>query len=123
MYFKHEIGFQSENKVIQYYLKKNWKLIKWRWQTPYAEVDLLFVYEGKYKIVEVKTSSCDDFKEFIVNRRQRKRLIKVREWLESKLNSEVELELAVVSKNKPDLASKRSLVKDEFLFIDILDEY
>lgn len=92
-------GLRCEDLVLSYYLKKNYKLVKRRWKTLYAEVDLLFLNShNQYVMVEVKSLHSLDFLPHRLSWKQKNRLQKAIESLAGK-NQSVCFQLAVVDKH------------------------
>lgn len=68
-----------------------------RWRTPFAEVDLFFrKAPGRYLMVEVKSLGRWDFLVHRIGPRQKARLLRARDHLQSVLNARVELNWAFV---------------------------
>lgn len=92
-------GQIHEKIVIEYLIKKNFTLLSQRKKIFSTEIDLLFEKEATLYIVEVKSKSVY-FEEHLQNRisrKQLKRLINVKGYLENKSNQPVRLVLAFVS--------------------------
>lgn len=73
------------------------KLLFHRHQTPYAEVDLVFVSGPRLRIFEVKTIQGEFFASKILGRNQARRLLRARDYFEDRFEMESILNLAVVS--------------------------
>jgi Holliday junction resolvase-like predicted endonuclease len=84
--------------VLKYYQKNKYKLLRRRWKTTFAEVDLLLLSpENRYVMVEVKSLHSTDFLPHRLSWKQKGRLQKVIESFSSK-NLSVCFHLAVVDK-------------------------
>jgi Holliday junction resolvase-like predicted endonuclease len=89
-------GEQSENLVSEYLCQRGYS----RWKTPFAELDLVFRKENEIYAVEVKSLGRLDFGPVRVSARQRQRLFRAREWLESQYGCGVALAFAYVLPDK-----------------------
>lgn len=76
-------------------------LVAHRWETPFAEVDLLFRDRTGLSVVEVKSWNSDLYAGFeaktIITRRQLGRLERARQFVEARTGDLVRLKIAVVS--------------------------
>lgn len=80
-------------------LKKHFRILKTRWRTVYAEIDLLAESpRGEIWIFEIKTLSHFDFLDVRVSRRQKERLKRAHMFVQSKTRKPVRLALAFVDK-------------------------
>jgi Holliday junction resolvase-like predicted endonuclease len=93
----YQLGLEAEKQAQIYFEKKGYELLRHRWRTPFAEVDLVFRHKVSRHIllVEVKKNSYLDFREKILSKRQKTRLGRVVQWLSEK-NKKVELRLVVI---------------------------
>lgn len=95
--------------VCRYFLARSFRILKTRWRTPYAEIDLLVERSnGELWIVEIKTLSQFDFLSVRVSRKQRERLKRAYIFVQSKTRRPVCLYLAFVDN------SGEILLVDEF---------
>ena len=99
----HKLGLEAEAIVEKHYLELGFRLLKRRWKTGYAEVDLLFRYpdckSGRHVLlVEVKKRSTLAFREWAVSARQKMRIRRAAQSLMEK-GFEVECKLAFVDEN------------------------
>jgi Holliday junction resolvase-like predicted endonuclease len=94
----YQLGLSAEAVVINFYEKTGYKLIKQRWRSPFAEVDLMLQGSRNNEIllVEVKKSSFSDFRAHVITRKQKNRLSRVVMWL-SERGYQVSLNLVVVN--------------------------
>ena len=95
-------GFESENIVLEYALKKGLKLIRQRWKTPFAELDLVFksANQDKIIIIEVKTNSHEETLDYRLGAAQRDRILRASLWLRYRQRRPVDCYLALVKPNK-----------------------
>ncbi|HEX7675807.1 MAG TPA: YraN family protein [Bdellovibrio sp.] len=99
-YWAHRRGLESEKIVIDFYLKKNFVLLKQRIKTPFAEVDLLFKSpHGHLLMVEVKSANLSSFYFSRISKRQKDRLVRATTFLASHFNCLVEMHWAYVDQN------------------------
>lgn len=85
--------------MAEYLSKKQLRILKTRWRTTYAEIDLLAESpRGEIWIFEVKTLSHFDFLTVRVSRRQKERLKRAHLFVQSKTTKPVRLALAFVDK-------------------------
>ena len=99
MYWAHQRGLLSEERVRVYYQKKSYHLIEQRVKTPFAELDLLFrTPEGHLLIVEVKTANLSSFYNYKVTTRQKFRLLRAVQFLAERFATLVEIHWAFVTK-------------------------
>jgi putative endonuclease len=99
LYWAHQRGLVSEDRVRAYYQKKSYTLIEQRVKTPYAELDLLFrTPEGHLLIVEVKTANLSSFYNYKVTPRQKIRLLRAVQFLAERFATLVEIHWAFVTK-------------------------
>lgn len=100
MYWAHFRGLESEKVVIQYYLNKNFQLLKQRVKTPFAEVDLLFRSpRGHLLMVEVKSANDSSFYSARISKRQMQRLNRAACFLADRFDCLVEYHWAFVDQN------------------------
>lgn len=105
----HALGLQAEAQVAEHFRKKSFRVLKQRWRTPYAEVDLLVGSpSGEVWIVEIKTLTNFDFLTVRVSRRQRERLKRAYLYVQGRTSNPVCLYLAFVD------AKGEVLLFDEF---------
>lgn len=99
----YNIGLQAEEIVAEYYIERGYELLRRRWKTPFAEIDLLFskprTRSGELLLVEVKHRRGQEFREMALTRRQKQRLVRCCEWL-SELGYLVQCELVFVGPNQ-----------------------
>lgn len=99
LYWAHQRGLLSEDRVRAFYQKKSYSLIEQRVKTPYAELDLLFrTPEGHLLIVEVKTANLSSFYNYKVTPRQKIRLLRAVQFLAERFATLVEIHWAFVTK-------------------------
>lgn len=90
----------SELAVIKYLQDQGHRLLQHRFNTPFAEIDLLFEEKPKrWWLVEVK-SVKDGFDDKPVSDRQLRRLSRAADFLAEKYNVEILIKLASVEKQK-----------------------
>lgn len=99
MHWSHERGLVAERLVADELSKRGYRLLKQRFRTPVAEVDLLMKSLSEYLLVEVKTLSDRGFPEYRLTRPQKLRLRRAREWVEDQTRQDVRLVMAWVDKN------------------------
>jgi Holliday junction resolvase-like predicted endonuclease len=93
----HELGLAAEARVVQYFLQKSFRIIKQRWRTPFAEIDLLVESpNGEVWIVEIKTLTSFDFLEARVGWKQKERLKRAFLYVQGKTQKPVCLYMAFV---------------------------
>lgn len=93
----HALGLRAEERVAEYLRKKSLRILKTRWRTTYAEIDLLAESaRGEIWIFEVKTLTHFDFLTARVSRRQKERLKRALMYVQSKTTKPVRLALAFV---------------------------
>lgn len=91
-------GLYCEELVLKHYQKNNYKLVKRRWKTLYAEVDLLLLNsQNQFVMVEVKSLHSFDFLPHRLSWKQKNRLQRAIESFAGK-NQLVYFQLAVVDK-------------------------
>lgn len=91
-------GLAMENTVAEALASRGWLLVKQRWRTPFAEVDLFVRKDGEDALVEVKTVSKGEFpREFRLSWRQRDRLERARDYVEMTTGRLTRLMLAWVT--------------------------
>ncbi len=77
------------------------ELVEHQYETPYAEIDLLFRNRFGLTIFEVKSWNSDIYADFeartIITRRQLGRLERARQFVEARTGDLVRLQIAVVS--------------------------
>jgi len=89
----------AEECVAQYFLKKNFKVLKRRFRTTYAELDLILESpKQEIFVLEIKTISHFDFLDVRVSQKQKDRLKRAHMFLQSKTLKEVRLCLVFVDK-------------------------
>jgi len=87
--------------VAAYLKTKSFKILKTRWRTTYAEIDLVAESgRGEIWIFEVKTLSHFDFMTVRVSRRQKERLKRAFLFVQSKTTRPVRLALAFVNRKR-----------------------
>lgn len=96
MHWSHARGHAAEERVIAELARRGYWLLRRRWRTPVAEVDLLVRSGREYLLVEVKTVTARGFAEHRLRPAQRKRLVRAREWVAARARLEVRLCLAWV---------------------------
>lgn len=76
-------------------------LVEHLWETPFAEIDLLFRDRNGLVVVEVKSWNSDLYAAYeartIITRRQLARLERARQFVEARTGELVRLQIAVVS--------------------------
>ncbi|HEY8271723.1 MAG TPA: YraN family protein [Pseudobdellovibrionaceae bacterium] len=95
----HVQGHWAEKQVVDYFLKRSFRVLKIRWRTTYAEIDL--VVESPIPeiwIVEIKSLSHFEFLEVRVSKKQKERLKRAHLFVQSKTIKSVRLVLAFVDK-------------------------
>jgi Holliday junction resolvase-like predicted endonuclease len=91
------LGLQAEERVTAYFLQKSFRVLKQRWRTPFAEMDLLIESpSGEIWIVEIKTLTHFDFLAVRVTRKQRQRLQRAHAYVQGLTRRPVCLYLAFV---------------------------
>lgn len=99
--FKIQQGLNSEFCVAQKLVSLGYDLLAHRYQTPYAEVDLIFKNKKEEIILlEVKTLKNWAWMENRISRNQQLRLQRSAQWLQLLQNRHVHLAAAFVVKNK-----------------------
>ena len=91
-----EEGRAAEDLVLQHYEKRGYRLVRRRWRTPVAELDLVMATLTEYVVIEVKTLSKWSRPEDRVSRRQKQRLRNAQRLLQDKWRADVRLVLAFV---------------------------
>jgi Holliday junction resolvase-like predicted endonuclease len=90
-------GWQCEEIALGIYQSRGYELLRRRWKTPFAELDLFLKSpEGTWVIVEVKSLPSTDYVESRLGRKQKMRLKRAFLWLTEK-QGHGELHLALVS--------------------------
>ncbi len=92
-------GIEAENRVKEYLLKNNFKLIEQRYRTPFGEVDLLLQSpKGPFVLIEVKTIS--DWQRLLwrIDHRQKQRLKRACSFIENKYKKLVILKVAYIDR-------------------------
>jgi len=87
--------------VAAHYQKNGYRLLRWRWKTPFAEVDLFFADNRRPTrkvLVEVKRRKDSSFRDYALGPKQEARLKRVQSWL-SDSGHIVEFQLAFVDQN------------------------
>ena len=107
-YWAHTRGLEAERSVIFYYQKQNYKLVRQRVQTPFAEVDLLFEpVAGPLLLVEVKSANNQDFYAYRISKKQKQRLLKAAAFMAERFKRLVAVHWAFV-----DSAGKVTVIDD-----------
>jgi Holliday junction resolvase-like predicted endonuclease len=89
-------GLFSEYLVYKYFKNRDFTLLGHRYQTPFAEVDLIFKKaQTPAVLIEVKSTSSPAFFNHLIQFRQKAKLLRAREYLEAYLE-EVVIVLATV---------------------------
>lgn len=91
-----EWGRSAEDIVQREYENRGYRLIRKRWRTPVAEIDLVMASLSEYVIIEVKRLSKRGFAETRVSRPQKQRLRRAQMMLQDRLRADVRLVLAFV---------------------------
>ncbi|WP_413291421.1 YraN family protein [Bdellovibrio sp. HCB337] len=92
-------GEWAENRVAEHFQRKSFRILKSRWRTTYAEIDLLVESpRQEIWILEVKTLSTFDFLDVRVSRKQKERLKRAHLFVQSKTPKPVRLALVFVDK-------------------------
>jgi Holliday junction resolvase-like predicted endonuclease len=92
-------GLRAEERVIQYLQNKNLRILKTRWRTTYAEIDILAESaRQEIWIFEVKSLSHFDFLDVRVSRRQKERLKRAFLFVQGQMKKPVRIALAFVDK-------------------------
>lgn len=92
-------GAQAEDRVLEEMEKRGYRLVKRRWRTPAAEIDLLVANLSEYLLIEVKTLSHWGFAAGRVSPGQKRRLGRAQLYLQELLRADVRLLFAYV---RPD---------------------
>ncbi len=91
----------NAEKITQLHLqRKGYCLLKHRWKTPWAELDLVMQNLDEYLIVEVKCWAPGAHLEFRVSQQQKKRLFNAQLALESRWQVPVRPLLALVNESE-----------------------
>ncbi len=86
-----------EDQVLNHYRSRQFQLLRRRWKSPFAEIDLVLRSpEGFVHLVEVKSLPSDQYLHLRVTEAQRRRLRRCWQWCLER-NPKTLLELAVVS--------------------------
>lgn len=102
-------GWQCEEQALQIYLERGYQLLKRRWETPFAEVDLFLLSPwGEWIMVEVKSLPSTDYIGSRLTSKQKLRLKKAYLWM-SEQRGPGEMHLALVT------------ATELFIFTDIFD--
>lgn len=91
-----ERGRQAEDLVQEHYEKRGYMLVRRRWRTPVAEIDLVMATLSEYVLIEVKTLSPRASVETRVSLAQRRRLLRAQRMLQDRWRADVRLVLAFV---------------------------
>jgi Holliday junction resolvase-like predicted endonuclease len=92
-------GQWAEQKVVDYFLGKSFRILKTRWRTSYAEIDLIVESpRQEIWIFEIKSLSHFDFLDVRVSKKQKERLKRAYLFIQSKTPKPVRLALAFVDK-------------------------
>ena len=70
----HSRGLTSEERVVDFYRRRDFVLLRQRQRHKFAEIDLIFQKNKKLILVEVKTLADSEFVQWKVSQRQRQRL-------------------------------------------------
>lgn len=85
--------------MIQFLQRKNLRILKTRWRTTYAEIDILAESaRQEIWIFEVKSLSHFEFLDVRVSRRQKERLKRAFMFIQGKTRQPVRIALAFVDK-------------------------
>ena len=94
----HAQGEWAEQQVLQSFLKRGFRVLKTRWRTTYAEIDLIVESPQKeILILEIKSLSHFDFLDVRVSKKQKERLKRAHLFVQSKTPKPVHLILAFVN--------------------------
>ena len=99
MSFDSDKGKAAEDHVEALLRKRDYSLLRKRWKTPYAEVDLLMGNDRELLLVEVKTMSRGGFEEHRVSPVQKARLKRAQMFIQSRSVLDVRLIFAFVQAN------------------------
>ena len=76
-----ETGWQCEQIALQVYQQHGYQILKQRWKTPFAEVDLFFRSpDGHWVMVEVKSLPSTEYLSQRLTRKQKMRLKRAFLW-------------------------------------------
>lgn len=89
-------GLEAEDKVLEEMQRRGYRLVKRRWQTPVAEIDLLMASLSEYLVIEVKSLSEKGFMRNRVSGAQKRRLRQARLFVEDLVQADVRLVFAFV---------------------------
>lgn len=85
--------------MVAHFQKKSFRILKTRWRTTYAEIDLIVESPGgDIWILEIKTLSHFDFLDVRVSWKQKERLKRAHLFVQSKTPKPVILALAFVDR-------------------------
>lgn len=94
----HLRGHRAEEKVADFFRQKKYKILKQRWRSPFAEVDLVVESpSGGIGLIEIKTISHFDFINVRISEKQKQRLQRAHLFVQSKTKRPVVLYLALVN--------------------------
>ncbi|MGZ3804037.1 MAG: YraN family protein [Pseudobdellovibrionaceae bacterium] len=95
----HVRGHWAEEQVLKYFLEKSFRVLKIRWRTTYAEIDLVVESPAhNIWILEIKSLSHFEFLDVRVSKKQKERLKRAYLYVQSKTPKPVRLALAFVDK-------------------------
>lgn len=85
----------------QYFLKLNYRLLKHRMKTPFAELDLIFESpKGEILIIEVKSIQSQEFIQGRLTEKQKKRLGRAMQYLQTQTRRPILFWLVMVTHQK-----------------------
>lgn len=94
-----EWGESAENLVQERYERFGYRLIRKRWRTPFAEIDLFMGNLQECVVIEVKRISRRGFVETRISKDQRRRLQRAQIFLQDRMRVDVRLVLALVDED------------------------
>lgn len=94
-----EWGRSAEILVQRYFEGRGYRLVKSRWRTPVAEIDLVMASAEEYVVIEVKRISPRGFAEHRISPGQKRRLRRAQMMLQDRVRADVRLILAFVDAN------------------------
>jgi Holliday junction resolvase-like predicted endonuclease len=96
-HWSHKRGSDAEERVANYFLAKKFVVLKRRFRTKYAEMDLLVESPNhEIWILEIKTLSHADFLGVRVSWKQKERLKRAHLFIQSRTRKPVRLALVFV---------------------------
>ncbi|MBC7370115.1 MAG: YraN family protein [Bdellovibrionaceae bacterium] len=99
LHWSHSRGVQAELAVANYFTKKHFVILKSRFRTVYAEIDLIVESrDHEIWILEIKTLSSFDFLDVRVSWKQKERLKRAHLFVQSRTPKRVRLALAFVDR-------------------------